>query len=80
MRQAEFDARSECHWLASGSFVEGSPPAAWSSGAWARGQALSGIKQKMRRYGRNAPSSSHSASGCFDGWASAKAGMAMQVS
>jgi len=53
MRRAEFDAPSEGYWLASGTFVEGSPPAAWSSGAWSlsytpRGQALSGMEQKMR--------------------------------
>ena len=42
IRHAEFDAPSERYWLVSGTFVKGSPPAPWSSGAWALSYTLRG--------------------------------------
>jgi hypothetical protein len=50
MRRAEFDAPSEGYWLASGTFVQSSPPSsgAWALSLYAAGQALSGMEQKMR--------------------------------
>src|SRR5882757_3462647 len=55
IRHAKFDAPSERYWLVSGTFVKGSPPAPWSSGAGALSYTPRGrpFRAWSRRGGRN---------------------------